>query len=110
MSDPRSTSPGSIMPRYSWLIKNDINASNLENKMKGLVKLGVPYTDAEITGAKQKLMEQAKLIEGNLRQDPEYVKNYGSSNIQNKEIVALIAYLQRLGTDIKANTTALKNN
>lgn len=110
MSDPRSTSPGSIMPRYSWLIKNDINASNLENKMKGLVKLGVPYTDAEITGAKQKLMDQAKLIEGNLRQDPEYVKNYGSSNIQNKEIVALIAYLQRLGTDIKANTTALKNN
>jgi len=111
MSDPRSTSPGSIMPRYSWLIKNDLNASNLENKMKGLVKLGVPYTDAEITGAKQSLLDQAKLIEGNLRQDPEYVKNYGSSNIQNKEIVALIAYLQRLGTDIKGNTkTALKNN
>lgn len=110
MSDPRSTSPGSIMPRYSWLIKNDLNASNLENKMKGLVTLGVPYTDAEITGAKQNLLDQAKLIEGNLRQDPEYVKNYGSSNIQNKEIVALIAYLQRLGTDIKANKTALKNN
>lgn len=110
MSDPRSTSPGSIMPRYAWLIKNDMNASNLESKMKGLVTLGVPYTDAEITGAKQKLMDQAKLIEGNLRQDPEYVKNYGSSNIQNKEIIALIAYLQRLGTDIKANTTALKNN
>ena len=40
--------------------------------------------------------------------DPEFVKNYGSSNIENKEIVALIAYLQRLGTDIKANKTALK--
>ncbi|HEY9168840.1 MAG TPA: cytochrome-c oxidase, cbb3-type subunit I [Lutibacter sp.] len=111
MLDPRSTSPGSIMPRYSWLIKNDMNASNLESKMKGLVTLGVPYTDEEITGAKQKLMEQAKQIESNLRQDPEFVKNYGSSNIQNKEIVALIAYLQRLGTDIKGNPkTALINN
>lgn len=110
MMDPRSTSPGSIMPRYSWLIKNDMNASNLETKMKGMVTLGVPYTDEEITGAKQALLTQAKEVENNLRQDPEYVKNYGSSNIQNKEIVALIAYLQRLGTDIKANTsTALKN-
>ncbi|NEW78390.1 MAG: cytochrome-c oxidase, cbb3-type subunit I [Gelidibacter sp.] len=109
MLDPRSTSPGSIMPRYSWLIKNDMNASNLESKMKALVTLGVPYTDEEIAGAKQALLTQAKEIENNLRQDPEYVKNYGSSNIQNKEIVALIAYLQRLGTDIKANTsTALK--
>jgi len=110
MLDPRSTSPGSIMPRYSWLIKNDMNASNLESKMKALATLGVPYTDEEIAGAKQALLTQAKAVENNLRQDPEYVKNYGSSNIQNKEIVALIAYLQRLGTDIKANTsTALKN-
>ncbi|WP_457615525.1 cytochrome-c oxidase, cbb3-type subunit I [Lutibacter sp.] len=105
MLDPRSTSPGSIMPRYSWLIKNNLNASDIEAKMKTLVKLGVPYSDEEIAGAKQKLMAQAKDIEGNLRQDPEFVKNYGSSNIQNKEIVALIAYLQRLGTDIKANDT-----
>ncbi|MFA5297907.1 MAG: cytochrome-c oxidase, cbb3-type subunit II, partial [Lutibacter sp.] len=111
LSDPRSTSPGSIMPRYSWLVKNNMNASNIESKMKGLVTLGVPYTEEEISGAKLKLMEQAKQIEENLRQDPEYVKNYGSSNIQNKEIIALIAYLQRLGTDIKANTkTALINN
>lgn len=108
MLDPRSTSPGSIMPRYSWLIKNDMNASNLESKMKALATLGVPYTDEEIAGAKQALLTQAKEVENNLRQDPEYVKNYGSSNIQNKEIVALIAYLQRLGTDIKANApTAL---
>ena len=108
MMDPRSTSPGSIMPRYSWLIKNDMNASNLESKMEGLVTLGVPYTAERISGAKQELLTQAKEIEESLRQDPEFVKNYGSSNIQNKEIVALISYLQRLGTDIKANKTALK--
>ncbi|WP_456377707.1 cytochrome-c oxidase, cbb3-type subunit I [Lutibacter sp.] len=109
MLDPRSTSPGSIMPRYSWLIKNDLNASNLVSKMKALVKLGVPYSEEEIANAKQTLLAQAKEVENNLRQDPEFVTNYGSSNIQNKEIVALIAYLQRLGTDIKGNKkTALK--
>ncbi len=109
MLDPRSTSPGSIMPRYSWIIKNDLNASDIEKKMKALVKLGVPYSEEDINGAKQHLLTQAKGIEGNLRQDPEFVKNYGNSNIQNKEIVALIAYLQRLGTDIKVNkSTALK--
>ena len=96
------------MPRYAWLVKNNMNASNLENKMKGLVSLGVPYSDEDISGAKQALLTQAKEIENNLRQDPEFVKNYGSSNIQNKEIVALIAYLQRLGTDIKTTKTALK--
>lgn len=109
MLDPRSTSPGSIMPRYSWIIKNDLNASDLEEKMSALVKLGVPYSAEDISSAKQKLLAQAKEIESNLRQDPEFVKNYGDSNIQNKEIVALIAYLQRLGTDIKVNkSTAIK--
>ena len=109
MLDPRSTSPGSIMPRYSWMIKNDLNASNIQDKMSALVKLGVPYSNEEVDGAKKQLLAQAKKIEQNLRQDPEFVKNYGNSNIQNKEIVALIAYLQRLGTDIKANnSTVLK--
>ena len=96
------------MPRYSWIIKDNLNASDIEAKMRGLVKLGVPYSEEEIKNAKQSILAQAKEIENNLRQDPEFVKNYGDSNIQNKEIVALIAYLQRLGTDIKANKTALK--
>ena len=50
------------------------------------------------------LQNQAKEVEKNLRQDPEFVKNYGNANIENKEIVALIAYLQRLGTDINAES------
>jgi cytochrome c oxidase cbb3-type subunit I/II len=109
MFDPRSTSPGSIMPRYPWLIRNDLNASDLEGKMRTLAKLGVPYSEEEIAGAREALLAQAAAIETNLRQDPEFVKNYGDSNMQNKEIVALIAYLQRLGTDIKANTGVAQN-
>ncbi|MCC7520813.1 MAG: cytochrome-c oxidase, cbb3-type subunit I [Flavobacteriaceae bacterium] len=108
MMDPRSTSEGSIMPMYPWLIKNKLDYSMLEAKLKALKTLGVPYTDEEIAGAKASLETQAKSIEQSLHQDPEYVKNYATSNIQEKEIVALIAYLQRLGMDIKANQTAQK--
>jgi cytochrome c oxidase cbb3-type subunit I/II len=69
-----------------------------------MVILGVPYTQFELDKAVYLLKNQAKKIENNLRQDPEFVKNYGDANIKDKEIVALIAYLQRLGTDIKAKT------
>ncbi|MCB0475692.1 MAG: cytochrome-c oxidase, cbb3-type subunit I [Flavobacteriaceae bacterium] len=106
MTDPRSTSPGSIMPKYPWLISNNLNVDDTEAKMRGMVSLGVPYTQFELDKALPLLKEQAMAIETNLRQDPEFVKNYGNANIQDKEIVALIAYLQRLGTDIKKGETA----
>ncbi len=106
MFDPRLTSPGSIMPQYPWLLKDDLDISHTKNKINAMVKLGVPYTQFELDQAVYLLKNQALEIEGNLRQDPEFVKNYGNSNIEKKEIVALIAYLQRLGTDIKAEQTA----
>ena len=104
MIDPRSTSPGSIMPRYPWLVTNDLDFSNVSGKVNAMVKLGVPYSQFELDKAVYLLQNQAKEVENNLRQDPEFVKNYGDSNIEKKEIVALIAYLQRLGTDINAES------
>ena len=106
MLDPRLTSPGSIMPQYPWLIKNDLDISHTTAKINAMVILGVPYSQFELDKAVQLLKNQAAEIEKNLRQDPEFVKNYGDANMQDKEIVALIAYLQRLGTDIKGETTA----
>lgn len=106
MLDPSSTSPGSIMPKYPWLFTSDLNTSNTQGKMEAMVKLGVPYTQSEVDKGLFLLRNQAEQVEKNLRQDPEYVKNYGNSNMQDKEIVALIAYLQRLGTDIKKGETA----
>jgi len=106
MFDPRLTSPGSIMPRYPWLLTDDLDTSDTESKLQGLVTLGTPYTQFEIDNALHLLRNQAEEVEKNLRQDPEFVKNYGASNMENKEIVALIAYLQRLGTDIKKGETA----
>ena len=106
MLDPRLTSPGSIMPQYPWLLKDDLDISKTVDKISAMVVLGVPYTQFELDKAIYLLKNQAAEIEKNLRQDPEYVKNYGSANMQDKEIVALIAYLQRLGIDIKADKTA----
>jgi len=106
MYDPSLTSPGSIMPKYPWIIENDLDISLTTNKINAMVQLGVPYTQNELDNAVYLLKNQAALIEKNLRQDPEFVRNYGNANIQDKEIVALIAYLQRLGTDIKTGETA----
>jgi len=106
MLDPTSTSPGSIMPKYPWLYTDNLDISNTQGKMEAMVKLGVPYTQSEVDKGLFLLRNQAEAVEMNLRQDPEYVKNYADSNMQEKEIVALIAYLQRLGTDIKKGETA----
>jgi len=105
MMDPRSTSPGSIMPQYPWLITDELDVSQTVNKINAMVTLGVPYTQFELDKAVYLLQNQAKEIENNLRQDPEFIKNYGNAQIDKKEIVAVIAYLQRLGTDIKAQGT-----
>ena len=108
--NPQSTSSGSIMPRYQWLIKNKLDKSTIEAKMKTMVKLGVPYTDDDIANAQQSMEEQGTKIEKSLYSDPDFAKNYeadkkegGESFVEmrDREIVAVIAYLQRLGTDIK---------
>jgi cytochrome c oxidase cbb3-type subunit I/II len=117
MYDPQSTSSGSIMPRYSWLIKNELNKSLTEDKMKAMATLGVPYSDDEIANAQSNMLAQGTKIEENLYSDPDFVnsyeadKKYAAENgevfveMKNREIVAIIAYLQRLGTDIHVETT-----
>lgn len=94
MIDPRTMSPGSIMPQYSWLAEQEIDMSSTEPKLRALQKLGVPYTNEEIAAGNKHLQVQAEKITNNLRQD-------GIKIDSNKELIAVIAYLQRLGTDIK---------
>ena len=114
MYDPQSTSSGSIMPSYKWIITDELDKSDTEAKMRALSKLGVPYTLEEIENAQQWMAEQGTQIEKNLYADPDFVKTYEAEKefaeqngtefveMRNREIVALIAYLQRLGTDINA--------
>jgi len=113
MYDPQSTSSGSIMPRYQWLITDELNKSQTEKKMEVMAKLGVPYSEEDIANAQESMLAQGTQIEENLKTDPDFAANYendkanageGFVEMRNREIVALIAYLQRLGTDIKVET------
>jgi len=111
---PQSISAGSIMPSYKWLFDNDaMDNSLLQKKMQVMTTLGVPYTEAQIANAEKDLRTQALKIEESLKNDPDFVKSYDNSKkkaeargekfvpMNEREIVALIAYIQRLGTDIK---------
>ncbi|CAN5395408.1 cytochrome-c oxidase, cbb3-type subunit I [soil metagenome] len=101
MQDPSSMSPGSIMPAYPWLREQKLDVSNTADKLKALRKVGVPYEDAAIQYANEDLQKQADSISGQLVNDGIKVQS-------DREIVALIAYLQRLGTDIKKMETVNK--
>lgn len=111
MYNPRSTSAGSIMPRYPWLIANDLDRSLMVDKLN-LMKntFDVPYTKAEIDTANVWADNQAKKIVSDIfNEAPDLKEAYAkrpAGELEKKEIVALIAYLQRLGTDIK--TTEIK--
>lgn len=96
MEDPRSTSPRSIMPPYAWLLRKELDLSHLPSKIGVLRGLGVPYTENELANAVSMAQNQAREIAN------EVAAQGGPEGLENKEIVALVAYLQRLGADLKA--------
>jgi cbb3-type cytochrome c oxidase subunit II len=98
MRQPDSTTPGSVMPRYPHLLTDRYDTSLIAPKMRALRTVGVPYTDGEIETAVAAMERQAKTISA----DVELQK--GPRGLGDKEIVALTAYLQRLGTDIRWKT------
>jgi cytochrome c oxidase cbb3-type subunit I/II len=94
MIDPTSMSPGSIMPAYAWLAEKDIDQSSTAAKIRVLQMLNTPYPAGYDKIANEDLMLQAEQIAADL-------KTQGIEIEPQKELIALIAYLQRLGTDIK---------
>ncbi|MCT4560109.1 MAG: cytochrome-c oxidase, cbb3-type subunit I [Crocinitomicaceae bacterium] len=107
MIRPKDVSTGSIMPAYTWLREDDLDVSLLEKKIRAMQKLGVPYPDGYDQKAKADLDKQAYEIAADIvaNMEKEVLENVDQKalvkEIQAKEITALIAYLQRLGTDIK---------
>ncbi len=94
MDNPRTMSPGSIMPQYSWLLTQDLDTSTTAAKIRAMQTLGVPYPKGFENTANDILRQQADSIAVDLQRNKVPAE-------PNKEIIALIAYLQRLGTDIK---------
>jgi cytochrome c oxidase cbb3-type subunit I/II len=104
MEEPRSMSPGSVMPNYAWLIRQTMETNALPARINALRKIGVPYPPGYEDGQAQKeLAAQAAGIVVSLKID-------SVTASPDREIIALIAYLQRLGKDIKAATPVATSN
>jgi cytochrome c oxidase cbb3-type subunit I/II len=99
MLAPDAVSTGSIMPAYPWLFEQVIDKDQTPLKIKALRKIGVPYEEGYELIANEDLNKQARRLAENLNME-------GIDVAPEAEIIALIAYLQRLGKDIKASKTA----
>jgi cytochrome c oxidase cbb3-type subunit I/II len=99
MQNPRSTSPGSIMPPYPWLHRYTYDPADIQASLRALKRVGVPYTDQQIADAPEEIRQEAQAVVGRLAQA-------GITVAPDRQIVALIAYLQRLGKDGKAAIAA----
>ena len=96
MRDPRSTSPGSVMPTYPWLLTASYDVQDVRASVRALKRAGVPYSDGEVEGVAASIANQGEGI----------VTALAGSGIEtqaDREIIALIAYLQRLGRDGRAH-------
>jgi cytochrome c oxidase cbb3-type subunit I/II len=97
MKQPTATSPQSIMPGYPWLYDQPLDTSHIEGKIITLRRLGVPYPTGYEHAAEGDLHAQAASIAQGLTRG-------GVPASGDREIIALIAYLQRLGTDLTRPT------
>src|ERR1017187_1384260 len=100
--EPSSMSEGSIMPSYDFLLRDDLDTTELSAKIHAMITLGVPYPKGYEKNAMADLDTQSDQIAASLLNDSIRVS-------PKKEVIALIAYLQRLGTDISKNKTAAIN-
>ena len=93
MEEPTSTSPNSIMPAYRHMLTNALDLGPIPGRMRGLQRLGVPYTDTQIQNAVRLGQAQADSIAAQV------ASQGGPDRLADKEIMAVVAYLQRLGVD-----------
>jgi len=102
MIDPTSMAPGSIMPAYPWMVWKEINVDLTPGMIRVMQSLGVPYPEGYDQIAIDDLYEQANEIADNLKNQT------GENVLATSEIVAIIAYLQRLGTDVSKEGPAVE--
>ena len=96
MYAPADIAEGSVMPAYTWLYDSDYNKEDMPAKISAMRKIGVPYPDGFEEIAVDSMEAQANTIVNLLIEQG--VENAADS--KDKEIIALIAYLERLGSDI----------
>jgi len=97
--DPRAITPRSIMPAYPWLLTNTVDFDGIQRRVDVMAMLGVPYGDA-VNRAPEMAREQARQIAADI------AAQGGPADLADREVTAIIAYLQRLGRDLRAPVAA----
>jgi cbb3-type cytochrome oxidase cytochrome c subunit len=92
--DPRAVVQRSIMPTYAHLQRNALDFAGIQSRVDAMAMLGVPYGDA-IDRAPEMAREQARTMAASIE------ASGGPAGLGDREVIALIAYLQRLGRDIQ---------
>jgi cytochrome c oxidase cbb3-type subunit I/II len=98
--DPRQINDRSVMPSYAWLLSKSIDFDSIPSHLRALGKVGVTYDEATIQGAAESARKQAAELSAQI------VDQKGPAGLETKQVVALVAYLQRLGTDLFATPAA----
>ena len=101
LMDPRSLNPQSNMPQYSWLASHEIDIESTPRKIRVMQQLGVPYPAGYDLKASDDVKSQAERIAAGLKEE-------GIDVAASRQIIALIAYIQRLGTDVGDSKTSSK--
>jgi cytochrome c oxidase cbb3-type subunit I/II len=94
---PQQLVEGSIMPAYPGLIASETDFSVIPRRMRAMQMLGVPYSDAEVAAGEESARKQAAEVAARIAAGDD-----GLTDLEDKQVVALIAYLDRLGTDLFA--------
>ncbi|MGE0403025.1 MAG: cytochrome-c oxidase, cbb3-type subunit I [Kofleriaceae bacterium] len=102
LEDPRATSPGSVMPPYGHMLRDTIDFDVIQNRIDAMAMLGVPYGKAALDDAAGLARTQANEVAAKLRAAG------GPDGMADKEVIAMIAYLQRLGVDIRLSQEGAK--
>jgi len=96
LENPRQINERSVMPSYSWMLGKDIDFAGIPARLRALNKVGVPYDEATMAEGAALARKQAADVA------KEIVDQKGASGLDTKQVVALVAYLQRLGKDLYA--------
>ena len=100
--NPTDVSPGSVMPSYQHLLENDLNFNAIAPHVKAAAFLGAEYSDEDLNDTEAVARRQSERIAA------EIVSQGGPAAMYDKQAIALIAYLQRIGTDLFKTPEAAK--
>jgi cytochrome c oxidase cbb3-type subunit I/II len=101
LENPSLVSPGSVMPSYEHLLKDDLKFGAIEPHVRAAAFLGAPYTEQELANVESLARRQGEEIAAQI------VQQGGPAAMHEKQAMALIAYLQRIGIDLFATDTPL---